>query len=364
MLDRKSVSSPNVFCYFRTALVFIIISLMIGLLPNHIESNALAFQNDVSCDVIGTPEERIDDFYWSSDGRVIISQAFGFQTLDLSVWSVTSDVETAEIDPLEIPLMWSPSPARLAWSPDGTQVAYIEDDILTVRNMVTETAYEIPTTSLNGVQNTVAWSYDGRFFAIDQYQRLSHLQLQIWEATSGSLYWEIEDQELRDFTWHPSESWFMFPYDWQLDDDTLQFGLKVFDVESQAPLTEFRLPVDFLSFFNTNLIHNPLWSPDGQYIIADFDMESLLPTVIWNTETFEMTIAEFSNMESWDFYENKLAIATTNGLSLFEVWDIETQELIGTMSLFPLGAVKWSPNGDTFAVSSRSDILVCSFAME
>lgn len=123
---------------------------------------------------------------------------------------------------------------------------------------------------------------------------------------------------------------------------------------------DLMLPIGYLSDYGINLLYNPLWSPDGQSVVADFDMISI-PSVIWNTKTLEMRRSPFSDMSSWAFYESQLAIATNNASSPLEVWNIDTEEKIAEYDI-EVSHVTWSPNGDYLAVASPHQIHLCEFA--
>lgn len=323
-----------------------------------------ADESNLHCGLIMSTEDIIQDLYWSRDSQFIVAQHYyqDLQELNLTIWNVEPDQVPYHSEPSELPLMWSPTPAQIAWSQDGTQVAYRQHDVMTIKYYLNDLQYEIPAISRTPYPYGVAWSHDGRFLAVDQNSRWSRA-IQIWEASKGTLYWEIQNEWMLDsyFAWHPFRNWFVIPHTWQLG-ETEEYGLQVFDVETKATIMDFKLPSGYLDDYQVNLLYNPLWSADGQFIIADFDMVPF-SSVMWNTKTLEMKRTPFSDMRDWDIYENRLAIATNNSFSSLEVWDIASEERITEFDLSAL-YVAWSPSGDYLSVATSHQIYVCQVKTE
>lgn len=297
---------------------------------------------------------EVEETYWSADGQHIVFQLDG-QDLEIVTWDIDTPITqiVQDLAVYEIPLQWSNEHSEISWHPDGDKVAFVDGQTVKVQDIEENLLYDRPATG-------AVWSFDGAYLAIQSFEERFRIRLQIWDMSSGEIYWELDD--LSGPVWHPHKNAFAMPGEWGTEDNPI-LGIQIYDVDSQTTVTNLPLTESYLEHTDIISLDNLIWSGDGELIIADFDMQPILP-VAWRIDTQQMIDISLPLGAYWDISDNYLAfkpVSLDTSEDQVIIWDMTLDQQITSFSVnIPL-EIDWNPTGDMLAVRSYSEIYLCEF---
>ncbi len=239
--------------------------------------------------------------------------------------------------------------SEVAWSPDGTAIAVINERGLALLKLQDGTFRPYLVEHYAGATN-VAWSPDGTQLAL-AYRYTVVPMIFVWDVASGSVLSVLSGSpfgRFRDVAWSPDGTRIAAGSTW--------FGtVQVWDVVSGEQLSVFKEPT-------TRSVPAIAWSPDGTRIVAsgiehDPDMSSVYDTVrIWDiasgTNLLKNVYGEWVFGLDWSPDGSYIAAGSANTLW---VWDVTNGAVSLRLSvgLGSMEAVAWSPDGTRIAAGSE-----------
>jgi len=281
---------------------------------------------------------KLESVAWSPDGtQVAAGDKYGSE---VRIWLLVSDPAQADNKMLDLAQVLNNKAfeIRVAWSPDGTQLAGVgngghSDGKVLIWDPITGTAlYEF---NLPNPIISVAWSPDGSKLALGDYDG----SVLIWDVKSTQQIGSVDHKAgpIDGLAWSP-------------DGTKLASNNGAVNVWDVAGGQQTR---DILGYYPMEWVGGVAWSPDGT-MLASAGLDETFQGVawVWNM-TNRQQLYELPG-GSWDVaWSPDGAKLATSGKDI-RIWDIATGQLLGVGQghTDDIVSIDWSPDGTMLASAS------------
>ncbi|HEU0001231.1 MAG TPA: serine/threonine-protein kinase [Ktedonobacteraceae bacterium] len=300
------------------------------------------------------PPQTVSDIVWSPDGTQVAIAYSRTVTTDGSSYT-TGALYLNPVGQGPANLLYSAQPgiSALAWSPDGTLIAFSAtgSNVITVMNTSNRGIIIEYPASIGQVEN-IAWSPDGTLIASTGWQEV----LRISKARNGSTvstYAGNSAGEKRFLSWSPDSTRVVTRYDppnIQASSSTLQ----VWDARGGKILFTFGA-LDMLQV---------AWSPDG-HTIASVSVNGVISLYnALNGEIIKSYIVQENNIlgveapqpVSLFWSPDSTYLTLDNGAAQLQIWNVKNDHTTSVAANFdPPRAARWLPNGQFTLIDGSND---------
>lgn len=231
---------------------------------------------------------------------------------------------------------------EIRWNAAGNQLVYLKDNAVYVWDKSSgETTLvlqsyrdQLEWTSYHKPQRHIAWSPDSNHLAVIQNKS----EIGFWDVTTNTLTKTIISQadEINSIDWSSTNQIAAIARD----------TIYIWDAATGELIHQYATN-PYSSFV--------LWSPDGQYLAADFETSGIGNFEIMNIQTDEVMAGglHWDALYDLEWGADGQFIATTGGWDAryVQVWDAKTGEMLDLLQ--GIQTVSWSPDGKQLATTNN-----------
>jgi|GEM_PF-5071009 len=325
--------------------------------------------NQTTQDTLSAPTENYKtDIAWSPDGNRL---AVGTLS-EVALWDMRAPNSSIQVSFVENERE-KVRPVHLDWSPDGLQIAVVENWSIgyssssqnNTLSILDATTGDITRVIQAGFAADVDWSPDGTMIATatSEFGNRVHTPIKVWDSNTGKLMAQLVQhaREAHTIQWHPDGQ--------RLLSAAYDNTARLWDVQLSLPINQSRNSLALRGHMNrVNVI---AWSPDSNYLTTGTEDGGIR---VWDVASGQMLEtnyqADLFGVQALDYSPDGRYLAAGGGENLVRIWGLTDDARFSRVSYEhgrssipgegnPIGitAIKWSPDSHALA-SAGYDALI------